>query len=97
MGTTLIPAFFVTLIQLKINEKEIAVYSHNLLKTAVCPCCHSKNNIELDTHTLEIMVSSPKLAPLVKDRRLLHSPKLSTSPGLKSKDGQATSEIKLYI
>ena len=44
VGTALIPAFFCTLIQLKINERDIADHSAKLIKKAVCPKCNAHNN-----------------------------------------------------
>jgi len=44
MGTTLIPAFFVTLIQLKLNERDVKQFSADLLKQAVCPHCNNRDN-----------------------------------------------------
>lgn len=44
VGTALIPAFFCTLIQLKLNERDIGDYSAKLMKKAVCPNCSSDNN-----------------------------------------------------
>lgn len=97
-GSTLITAFFVTLIQLKLNEKEIAIYTTNLMKSAACPNCQSENHYQLDQKMIDIMISSPKLSPLVKDRSILHSPHHSANifrPNKKNKkDG---SEIKVHI
>jgi hypothetical protein len=74
VGTALIPAFFCTLIQLKINEREIADQSANLMKKAVCPNCAARNNYKFDSHALQIIVSSPRLTPLVKEKKLALSP-----------------------
>jgi hypothetical protein len=97
-GSTLITAFFVTLIQFKLNEKEIAFYTRSLMKTAACPNCMEENHYNIDQKTIDIMVSSPKLSPLVKDKSILHSPHHSAAsfkPNTRSrKDG---SEIKVFI
>ena len=93
MGTTLIPALFVTLIQLKINERDIADHASTLINRAVCPSCASLNNYRLDPLVLNIVVTSPKLTPLIRDRRLLRSPELSRGGLAKQGSRQVALEI----
>jgi hypothetical protein len=96
MGTTLIPAFFVTLIQLRINESDVKRLTVNLLKHAVCPSCNSKNHIKVDDTTLNIVVNSPKLSPLIREKQLLHSPRSPSAalrPRKVSSEGSAVSIV----
>lgn len=96
VANTLVTAFFVTLIQLKLNEKEIAAYTTNLMKSAACPNCHEENHYHLDQKMIDILVSSPKLLPLVKDKSILHSPnQVSRSFKPKKKALKDGSEIKV--
>ena len=46
-GNSLFPALFVTLIQLKINEKDIKNFTANIAKNAICPNCHTKNTHQM--------------------------------------------------
>ena len=98
-GNSLFPAFFVTLIQLKLNERDVKRFTVNLAKNAICPNCHSQNRYEIGDKILNIEVTSPKLSPLVKQKRLTHSPKpsINTVKSDKKKNGSQSSEMSLFI
>lgn len=48
VGTTLIPAFFCTLMQMKINEIEIKNHTTDLVAKAICPNCTSRHSYKVD-------------------------------------------------
>ena len=78
-ANSLFPAFFVTLIQLKLNERDVKRFTASLAKNAICPRCRTRNIVNMNDKVLNIEVTSPKLSPLVKQQKLVFSPKASAS------------------
>jgi hypothetical protein len=65
------------------------------MRRAVCPNCRTHNNYALDADLIHIVVTSSKLSPLVKEKKLLHSPSVGRRR-LRAK-GQEMQEVMAYI
>ena len=96
MGTTLVPALFVTLIQMRLNEKDIALYTAALMRRAVCPACQEHNNYAVNPTLIHIMVTSPKISPLLNSKQITHSPS-QLARQLKRKGSEEMRQVRLFI
>lgn len=89
VGNSLIPALFVVMIEMKVTEKFLKRHVTELIHDCACPKCFEKNSHELGSTDMRIMVTSPKLSPLLNRKRYAASEKQS-----KLDDSEA---IMLYI
>lgn len=63
------PALFVILIEMKITGEVLKRHVTELAHESVCPQCNEKNSKALDSNNVNIVVSSPRISPLINRKK----------------------------
>ena len=69
LGNALVPALFVILIEMKITGEVLRRHVTELAHQSICPQCNEKNSNAIDSSNVNIVVSSPRISPLINRKK----------------------------